>query len=98
MLEWSMASPPPVYNFSVIPTVKSRLPLWSEDGYEPKPLPEDPPGPIHLPGGSYWPFVTAVGIIVAAAGLLTGSLWVALAGIGVLVVGIYAWALEPFEV
>ena len=98
MLEWAMPSPPPVYNFSVIPTVKSRLPLWSEDGYEPKPLPEDPPGPIHLPGGSYWPFVTAVGIIVAAAGLLTGSLWVALAGIGVLVVGIYAWALEPFEV
>jgi len=98
MLEWAMPSPPPVYNFSVIPTVKSRLPLWSEDGYEPKPLPEDPPGPIHLPGGSYWPFVTAVGIIVAAAGLLTGSLWIALAGIGVLVVGIYAWALEPFEV
>ena len=98
MLEWAIPSPPPVYNFSVIPTVKSRLPLWSEDGYEPKPLPEDPPGPIHLPDGSYWPPVTAVGIIVAATGLLTGSLWVALAGIGVLVVGIYAWALEPFEV
>ena len=98
MLEWAIPSPPPVYNFSVTPTVKSRLPLWSEDGYEPKPLPEDPPEPIHLPDGSYWPPVTAVGIIVAAAGLLTGSLWVALVGIGVLVVGIYAWALEPFEV
>jgi cytochrome c oxidase subunit 1 len=98
MLEWAIPSPPPVYNFSVTPTVKSRLPLWSEDGYEPKPLPEDPPGPIHLPGGSYWPPVTAVGIIVAATGLLTVSLGVALAGIGVLVVGIYAWALEPFEV
>ncbi len=98
MLEWAIPSPPPAYNFSVTPTVKSRLPLWSEDGYEPKPLPEDPPEPIHLPDGSYWPPVTAVGIIVAAAGLLTGSLWVALVGIGVLVVGIYAWALEPFEV
>ena len=98
MLEWAIPSPPPAYNFSVTPTVKSRLPLWSEDGYEPKPLPEDPPEPIHLPDGSYWPPVTAVGIIVAATGLLTVSLWVALAGIGVLVVGIYAWALEPFEV
>jgi len=98
MLEWAIPSPPPAYNFSVTPTVKSRLPLWSEDGYEPKPLPEDPPEPIHLPDGSYWPPVTAVWIIVAAAGLLTGSLWVALVGIGVLVVGIYAWALEPFEV
>ena len=27
-LEWSTASPPPVYNFATIPTVKSRRPLW----------------------------------------------------------------------
>jgi cytochrome c oxidase subunit 1 len=27
-LEWSVASPPPVYNFSILPEVKSRRPLW----------------------------------------------------------------------
>jgi cytochrome c oxidase subunit 1 len=27
-LEWSTPSPPPVYNYPVIPTVKSRRPLW----------------------------------------------------------------------
>jgi cytochrome c oxidase subunit 1 len=27
-LEWSTPSPPPVYNFPVIPTVRSRRPLW----------------------------------------------------------------------
>src|SRR2546427_916154 len=27
-LEWSTTSPPPVYNFAVIPAVRSRRPLW----------------------------------------------------------------------
>jgi cytochrome c oxidase subunit 1 len=27
-LEWSTQSPPPVYNFAVIPSVESRRPLW----------------------------------------------------------------------
>jgi hypothetical protein len=29
-LEWSVPSPPPAYNFSVIPTVASRHPLWED--------------------------------------------------------------------
>jgi cytochrome c oxidase subunit I len=29
-LEWSTSSPPPPYNFAVIPTVASRHPLWEE--------------------------------------------------------------------
>ena len=35
-LEWSTASPPPDYNFAVVPTVKSRRPLWDAKH------PEDP--------------------------------------------------------
>jgi cytochrome c oxidase subunit 1/cytochrome c oxidase subunit I+III len=29
-LEWATSSPPPPYNFSVIPTVASRHPLWED--------------------------------------------------------------------
>jgi len=29
-LEWAVPSPPPVYNFAVIPTVSSRHPLWED--------------------------------------------------------------------
>ena len=38
-LEWSMPSPPPPYNFAVIPTVASRHPLWEDRLDEgPRPL------------------------------------------------------------
>jgi cytochrome c oxidase subunit 1 len=30
-LEWAIPSPPPVYNFYEIPTVRSRMPLWEQD-------------------------------------------------------------------
>ncbi|WP_255453605.1 cytochrome c oxidase subunit I [Novosphingobium sp. Gsoil 351] len=29
-LEWSMTSPPPIYNFAIIPVVASRHPLWED--------------------------------------------------------------------
>jgi cytochrome c oxidase subunit I len=36
-LEWAVPSPPPSYNFAVIPTVASRHPLWEERLGEPGP-------------------------------------------------------------
>jgi len=98
-LEWSVSSPPPVYNFSVIPTVTSRLPRWTTEHHGPmRDPPAMPPAPIHVPGGSWWPLVAALGLPVMALALLTHTLWVAFVGLALLIVGIYCWAFEPFEV
>ncbi len=48
-LEWSTSSPPPHYNFAVIPRVTSRLPLW--DRHHPERLPQRPEDEMHVVGG-----------------------------------------------
>ncbi len=97
-LEWATPSPPPVYNFTVIPTVESRMPLWQTERHAPMaPLPERPPAPIHVPGGSWWPMITAVGLPVMAIGALSHLIPIVIAGAAVVMVGIYRWAFEPFE-
>jgi len=95
-LEWSMSSPPPVYNFSVLPRVNSRLPLWTENGVND--IPDVPPEPVHVPGGTMWPIATAFGILLLATGAVLHNLWVVLAAAGITVLCIYRWAFEPFEV
>ncbi len=95
-LEWTIPSPPPVYNFTVIPQVVSRLPGWSRTHM--KAIPPEPPAPIHVPEGSYWPILAAVAVILVATGGLVQSLWVALTGAALLVASVYGWAFEPFEV
>jgi cytochrome c oxidase subunit 1 len=98
-LEWSIPSPPPVYNFSVIPTVANRLPRWKTEHHEPmRDPPATPPGPIHVPGGSWWPMLAAFGLPILALAPLTHTLWLAFVGAAVLLTGIYLWAFEPFEV
>ncbi len=95
-LEWAMSSPPPVYNFSVMPQVNSRLPLWTENGVNE--IPDVPPEPVHVPGGTVWPIATAFGILLVATGAIMKSLFIVLAAAAITVVCIYRWAFEPFEV
>jgi cytochrome c oxidase subunit 1 len=94
-LEWATPSPPPAHNFDVIPTVHSRLPLWETT---PHPTPAPSREPVHVPPGSWWPLVAAVGLPVMALAPLTHIVWFAFIGAGILLYGIYRWAFEPFEV
>jgi cytochrome c oxidase subunit 1 len=102
-LEWAIPSPPPHYNFAVVPTVRSQHPLWDEDA---NPV-EPPPLPAHahpvMPDPSYWPVVLSLAITLAAGGLIIwkgyevlGLIVLALSGaLGML--SIYSWVLEPME-
>jgi heme/copper-type cytochrome/quinol oxidase subunit 3 len=101
-LEWRIPSPPPPHNFDTIPPVYGRDSFWREKhgdsrGRKPTPLPPAPdPHGIHMPPGSFWPLVMAIGIVVAGVGALT-SLAVVIAGALVLIVAGWAFALEHYR-
>ena len=84
-----------MYNFRVIPEVNSRLPLWTVGGVSE--IPDVPPEPVHVPGGSYWPVVAAFGLPLFFTGALVHSLWLAIFGAGWITVSVFKWAFEPFE-
>ena len=104
-LEWSIPSPPPEYNFETIPTVNGRDAFWEEkyghgavvpaggsgEGYGSH---EEIPHGIHMPSPSYLPLVVAVGLAVAAYGLIY-HFAASVVGVGIVLVGVYAWAMEP---
>jgi cytochrome c oxidase subunit I len=83
-LEWSIASPPPAYNFVEIPTVHSRDAFWARKyggPAEPAVMPQDtarfepePPAtrPIHMPEPSLFPILLALGLGIAGVGLIVG--------------------------
>ena len=49
---------------------------------------------VHLPSPSYWPIVLSGGILLVGYGLIY-NLWLAAAGLVLLVGAIYGWVLEP---
>jgi cytochrome c oxidase subunit 1 len=117
-LEWSIPSPPPIYNFAQIPVVRSRDDWWSRkyaetadhravpipagaaeevtaQDYEATARPrEEHEHAIHIPSGSYYPLITALGFPVMAYGLIY-AFPVIFVGLVISLLGIYGWALEP---
>jgi cytochrome c oxidase subunit 1 len=81
-LEWSIPSPPPDYNFAVLPQVKSRYPLWNVKGGDSlvhettwdeeknTRIPTSKELGIVMPNPSIWPLICATGLIVMFSGLL----------------------------
>jgi cytochrome c oxidase subunit 1 len=93
-LEWSTTSPPPEHNFNQIPVVNTREPLWLEpDAIIVKTRGEMEPQ-LHLPSGSYWPLITAVGATSTMALFMTGRWWAPLLGLAWTFLGVINWAYE----
>lgn len=101
-LEWTIPSPPPEYNFLVVPTVKSRYPLWNtKEGEElvhettwaeekDIHVPTTKESGIIMPNPSIWPLVCAAGIIVMFSGQMLME-YSHIAAIAVMLGGTFTW-------
>ena len=102
-LEWSIPSPPPEYNFAVLPMVTSRYPLWeggeadaesarinSQEGKSAEEL------GIVLPYSTIKPLIVALGLIVMFSGLMITHALIFI-GAAILVGSLYGWLLSPLE-
>ena len=101
-LEWSIPSPPPEYNFAVIPTVHGRDAFWEQkhgDGHGVH-VPaggaydDDEGHGIHMPSPSILPLITSLGLGIAGYGLIY-SFPVSIIGVFITMIGVYAWSMEP---
>jgi cytochrome c oxidase subunit 1 len=73
-LEWSLPSPPPEYNFAVIPQVHARDAWWYEKHHREEVArekakaakEEEAHGGIHMPDQSWYPLVASIGLLIGA--------------------------------
>jgi cytochrome o ubiquinol oxidase subunit I len=79
-LEWSTASPPPVYNFAVLPQVDSLDAFWVTKQHGPAAPPERYE-PIEMPGNSPNGFVTAFFAVLTGFAMIWHIWWMAILGL-----------------
>jgi cytochrome c oxidase subunit I len=103
-LEWSIPTPPPVYNFAAVPTVSSRDAWWvtkygtvESTGLDERLM--SSPGlvdvsKIHIPAPSLYPVFIALGIFFMGLGMLVEWYRIILIGAGLMVFSVISMALE----
>ena len=100
-LEWSTPSPPPAWNYAVLPRVAERDTFWSRKNSQRAEL--DPPAqareyqPIEMPKNSATGFVTAFFAVVTGFALIWHIWWMAALGVLGAFVTILAFAFREQE-
>ena len=71
-LEWAIESPPISYNFAATPLVRGLDTVWIEkmEGNESGFTPAEPIKDIHMPNGSFIPFLMTLGMFIAGFGAM----------------------------
>ncbi|MDC3425859.1 cbb3-type cytochrome c oxidase subunit I [Aquibacillus sp. 3ASR75-11] len=92
-LEWSIPSPPPEYNFAVIPTVEQQDDFWykKQQGKSMKPTKYKS---IHMPKNSGIPFIMGSFWFIAGFGLTFEWVWLGIIGLIGVAVSIVARHLQ----
>jgi cytochrome c oxidase subunit 1 len=100
-IEWSIASPPPPYNFAELPEVEGRDHYWIlKDRAEAAGTPITEPealvdeSTIHMPSPSYWPIFIAAGVALIGGGLLSHYA-LSFVGGAIAMMGTVGWSNEP---
>jgi heme/copper-type cytochrome/quinol oxidase subunit 3 len=108
-LEWSMASPPPAYNFATIPQIRGRDAWWilkygragsrgvaayMAGKAPPSPPPEQPVAQIHMPAPSIFPLVLSLGVGTMGLGLVIDWYRIILIGAAVAILSVIGMGFE----
>ncbi len=101
-LEWSIPNPPPEHNFDVIPTVHELDAFWYEKHHPEETAREQAAsiraeashGGIHMPSQSWFPILTAGGLLIGALFFVNHIIPGAIAGLALVFIGACLWAFE----
>ncbi|MGK5092995.1 cbb3-type cytochrome c oxidase subunit I [Deltaproteobacteria bacterium TL4] len=97
-LEWSIPSPPPAYNFAVVPQVNARNAFWNlKHTPEGENTPYTPPkasGKVYLTPLSPWPLLLSLGCLGLIGGLALQT-WMVVMGVVIILIGCFGNAFQP---
>ncbi len=105
-LEWSVSSPPPIFNFFKLPNINKVDHFWHDKVKNGDSAIEKLKGDehVHLPNPSWIPLVSAlflsivpVGILIYRASGNIATLLIPLAGLVLFLIAAVKWALTPIE-